>query len=88
MYYSNYFPTELTIFLLLVIVIVPMIMCIFMANNRTVAVVPWVLLSLVLSFVAPVLLGVMYQTPRKAAMRRKAIEMEYDNMYNKKTPEQ
>ena len=88
MYYPDYyFPPEL-IYLLLVIVIVPMVVCVYMAQNRNIAVVPWVLLSLVLWFVAPILMGMMYQTPRKAAMRRKAIEMEYDNMYNKKTPEQ
>lgn len=90
MYYPDYYVTAYDAFYVIIFILVflflPAIISGSMANNRTVAVVPWVLLSLVLSFVAPVLLGVMYQTPRKVAMRRKAIEVEYDNMYNKPMP--
>lgn len=87
-YYVTAYDAFYMIVFILLFTFLPAIISGNMANNREIAVVPWVLLSLALSFIAPILLGVVYQTPHKVAMRRKAIEVEYDNMCNKKTSEQ
>ena len=44
-------------FMIVFINFLPAIISGSMANNREIAVAPWVLLSLVLSFIAPILLG-------------------------------
>ena len=61
-------------------VIFPIVCCILMGANRRVNILPWVFSCLLLGWVAPIILGMAYQLPSKAAERRRIIEEEYKSI--------